>query len=104
METAPAQPEAARGRSGEDALASDVRLLSDLVREMVHVRGGARALAEVNRLERAAIDLRAGKLAGGRDAIAERVRTLDADTLATVAHAFTQVFHHMNVAEEEERV
>jgi len=50
---------------------------------MVHVRGGARALAEANRLERAAFDLRGRKARGGRDAIAERVRALDVETLRT---------------------
>ncbi len=81
-----------------------MRLLSGLVREMVAQRGGARALATVDALEKAAIDLRAGRLSGGRDALADRVQALDAPTLALVAHAFTQMFHHMNVAEEEHRV
>ncbi len=81
-----------------------MRLLTGLVRALVQRRGGAHAIEAVDGLERAAIDLRGGRLAGGRDALADRVRALDAPTMATVAHAFTQMFHHMNVAEEQQRV
>jgi phosphoenolpyruvate carboxylase len=89
---------------GSDSLREDLarleRSLLDAVRELSG--DGARAL--IVSLRDDAIALRAGALAGGRDAFAARFTALDERELERVASAFTQWCHLMNVAEEQQRI
>lgn len=94
-------PVAAHGARGLDA---DVHVLSELVDEVVAARAGDKTLAAVERVRTQALELRAGRLAGGRDALAATFGELDHDTLAAIAHAATLTFQFTNVAEEQERV
>lgn len=48
--------------------------------------------------------LRAGALAGGRDAFAERLRDLPIRSLAAAARYYTDLAHLMNVVEEQQRI
>ncbi|MBK9036337.1 MAG: phosphoenolpyruvate carboxylase [Myxococcales bacterium] len=63
------------------------------------------ALAElVHALRDDATALRAGKLAGGRAALAARIAALSLDQLEDVGQVFTHWCHLMNTAEEQQRI
>jgi phosphoenolpyruvate carboxylase len=87
-----------------EELINDVARLMDLLREAIAERGGEAALARIEALREAAIDLRRGALPGGRDAFANMLAALDVEELDATAHAFTQMFHLMNRAEEQHRI
>ena len=95
------EPDAA---PGADRLQSDIRLLADLLGETLRERDGDDVLALVDGVRKQAVALRTGQLEGGRDAFAKRVAALDLESLEQVARAFTQFFHLMNVAEEQQRI
>jgi phosphoenolpyruvate carboxylase len=91
----------------------DVRLLGDLLGEVLRESGGQDLLDDVERLRRAVIAARhaeqarpAGK-AGQPDplrAIGEMVAAWPLDRAEAVAHAFTVYFHLANLAEEHQRI
>jgi phosphoenolpyruvate carboxylase len=85
-------------------LLADLALLDDLVSRTVREQSGEGALELVDGLERDAIDLRAGRLAGGRDAFARRMEDLSLDELELVGRSFTLLFHLFNAAEEQQRI
>src|SRR5438477_10994977 len=91
-------------RTGDSRLLGDMQLLGSLLDETLRAREGEEALALVEGLRRAAIALRDGTLPGGRDGFARRVASLDLEALEQVARAFTQFFHLVNVAEEQQRI
>ena len=88
----------------------DVRLLGDMLGEVISESGGADLLADVERLRHAVIDARAGTptaasaaaAAGGRDRGAGRLVVWS--RAEQVARAFTVYFHLANLAEEQQRV
>jgi phosphoenolpyruvate carboxylase len=88
----------------------DVRLLGDVLGEVISESGGADLLADVERLRHAVIDARQvpdraspeATLAG--DSIAELVRSWSRERAEQVARAFTVYFHLVNLAEEQQRV
>lgn len=88
----------------EDELRADVKLLGRILGETIQERSGPDALVLVEGLRRAAIDLRTGRLEGGRDAFHRKLAALDTDTLERVAHGFAQYFLLINSAEEQHRV
>jgi phosphoenolpyruvate carboxylase len=88
----------------EDELRADVKLLGNVLGETIQERSGADALALVEGLRQAAIALRSGKFAGGRDAFHARLAALDLGAIERVAHAFTEYFHLINAAEEQHRI
>jgi phosphoenolpyruvate carboxylase len=89
----------------------DVRLLADLLGEVVRDSGGQDLLDDVERLRRAVIAARAAERAGGvgptppgGDGIAALVAGWPLDRAELVAKAFTVYFHLTNLAEERQRV
>ena len=89
----------------------DVRLLADLLGEVIRDSGGQDLLDDVERLRRAVIATRAAESAGGAgptlpdgDGIAALVAGWPLDRAELVAKAFTVYFHLTNLAEERQRV
>ena len=87
-----------------DELVADVHRLDEILEDTIRAREGADALAVVDELRRLALELRAGTLAGGRAALAERVAALDLGALDLVARGTTVFFHLINSAEEQHRM
>ena len=85
-------------------LDANIALLTEALDRAIAELSGARSLALVRELRAAAINLRAGKLAGGRERFHQLVADLELDDLGGVARAFTQWFHLVNAAEEQHRV
>src|SRR5215813_4805036 len=91
----------------------DVRLLGDILGEIIRDSGGPGLLADVERLRHAVIDARHGdrdaddRDAGDRDAgdeIAALVASWSLEQAEQVARAFTVYFHLANLAEEHQRI
>jgi len=90
----------------------DVRLLGDILGEVIRDSAGPGLLADVERLRHAVIAARRGArdsepptgagLAG--DEIAHLVASWDLDRAEQVARAFTVYFHLVNLAEEYQRI
>jgi phosphoenolpyruvate carboxylase len=90
----------------------DVRLLGDILGEVIRDSAGPGLLADVERLRHAVIAARRASreaepatgagLAG--DEIAELVASWDLDRAEQVARAFTVYFHLVNLAEEYQRI
>jgi phosphoenolpyruvate carboxylase len=83
-------------------LLDDVSRLMELLRAAIEEHGAKGAVDLVDSLRSGAVDVRAGR--GSRDAFAARVAKLSDGELGQVAHAFTQMFHLVNVAEEQHRI
>ena len=88
----------------------DVRLLGEVLGEVISESAGADLLADVERLRHAVIDARsaadrgsAGATAAG-DEITALVSSWSWERAEQVARAFTVYFHLVNLAEEEQRV
>jgi phosphoenolpyruvate carboxylase len=92
----------------------DVRLLGDLLGEVLRESGGQGLLDDVERLRRAVIAARHGEpgVAPGSSErggdplgeISEMVAAWPLDRAEAVAHAFTVYFHLANLAEEHQRI
>ena len=83
----------------------DVRLLGDLLGEVLRESGGQGLLDDVEQLRRAVIAARHGDQ--GDDAhseIAALVASWPLERAEAVAHAFTVYFHLANLAEERQRI
>jgi phosphoenolpyruvate carboxylase len=106
---AAARPPAARARSERERtpepLRREVRLLGGMLGQVLTEAEGPELLADVERLRRAAIELRTGS---ERRAQLERVVGIvagfDLDRAESVARAFTVYFQLANLAEEHYRV
>jgi phosphoenolpyruvate carboxylase len=90
--------------AGPDRLDRDVGLLGDALADAIARLDGPDACALVEELRAAAVALRDGALEGGREALTRRMAALGADDLARVASAFTDLFHLVNAAEEQQRI
>jgi phosphoenolpyruvate carboxylase len=88
------------------ALRRDVRLLGRLLGQVLEEAGGSELLADVERLRRATIALRAadGGRRQARAEVLELVAGFDLDRAELVARAFTVYFQLVNLAEEQHRV
>ncbi|MBO0820390.1 MAG: phosphoenolpyruvate carboxylase [Nocardiopsaceae bacterium] len=87
----------------------DVRLLGDILGEVISDSGGPDLLADVERLRHAVIDARQAERtarSGGEagDTIAALVSSWSSERAEQVARAFTVYFHLVNLAEEQQRV
>ncbi len=85
----------------------DVRLLGDLLGEVLRESGGQDLLDDVARLRRAAIAARQDKPGERADAdseIARLVASWPLERAEAVARAFTVYFHLANLAEEHQRI
>ena len=101
-EPAPARAEPATAVA--EALRRDVRLLGELLGEVLKESGGEQLLADVERLRTAVIATRRGEPGTTPTAVAQIVNDLDLDRAEQVARAFTIYFHLVNLAEERHRV
>jgi phosphoenolpyruvate carboxylase len=92
----------------------DVRLLGDVLGEIIRDSAGPELLADVERLRHAVIDARHRTREEYRDGdpghdpaakqIADLVASWDLDRAEQVARAFTVYFHLVNLAEEHQRI
>src|ERR1700761_6694348 len=88
----------------------DVRLLGDMLGEVISESAGADLLADVERLRdaviaaRSAADLGSAEAAAAGDAITALVASWSWQRAEQVARAFTVYFHLINLAEEQQRV
>ena len=93
-----------------DLMRRDVRLLGDVLGEVISESDGPDLLADVERLRRAVIEARRvpdrGSPAAGAagDEIAALVASWSSRRAEQVARAFTVYFHLVNLAEEQQRV
>src|SRR2546430_4812108 len=92
----------------------EVRLLGDILGEIIRDSGGPELLADVERLRRAVIEAREGGRGGGRgeehqkaaagDEIVRLVSSWSLEQAEQVARAFAVYFHLANLAEEHQRI
>ena len=95
-----------------DLMRRDVRLLGDILGEVIRESAGPDLLADVERLRRAVIEARDQERRDDHerrddpagDAIAALVASWDLDRAEQVARAFTVYFHLANLAEEHQRI
>jgi len=95
-----------------EPMRNDVRLLGDILGEVIKDSAGPELLADVERLRHAVIDARRGSRAGhaanagelASDEIAALVSSWSLDRAEQVARAFTVYFHLANLAEEHQRI
>src|SRR6266576_3675567 len=81
----------------------EVRLLGDILGEIIRDSGGPGLLADVERLRHAVIDARHGDHDAG-DEIATLVASWSLEQAEQVARAFAVYFHLANLAEEHQRI
>ena len=98
--------EGRRSEATPAPLRRDVRLLGRLLGQVLEEAGGPELLADVERLRRATIELRAadGHRRQARARVVELVASFDLDRAELVARAFTVYFQLVNLAEEQHRV
>ncbi|HEV3380182.1 MAG TPA: phosphoenolpyruvate carboxylase [Trebonia sp.] len=82
----------------------DVRLLGDILGEVIKDADGGDLLDDVERLRRAVIDARHAAAESAGDSIAALVSSWTHERAEQVARAFTVYFHLVNLAEEQQRV
>ena len=86
----------------------DVRLLGDLLGEVLRESGGEDLLADVERLRHAVIEARREDPPPRADPVGDEIAVLVAswplDRAELVARAFTVYFHLVNLAEEHQRI
>jgi phosphoenolpyruvate carboxylase len=86
----------------------DVRLLGDLLGEVLRESGGEDLLADVERLRHAVIEARREDPPPQADPVGDEIAVLVAswplDRAELVARAFTVYFHLVNLAEEHQRI
>ena len=93
-----------------ETMRRDVRLLGDILGEVITESDGADLLADVERLRRAVIEARrvldraSPEAAAAGDEIAALVASWSWQRAEQVARAFTVYFHLANLAEEQQRV
>jgi phosphoenolpyruvate carboxylase len=93
-----------------DSMRRDVRLLGEVLGEVISESDGPDLLADVERLRHAVIGARSAADRGSAaataagDAIAELVSSWSRERAEQVARAFTVYFHLVNLAEEQQRV
>src|SRR5689334_20587741 len=85
----------------------EVRLLGDILGEIIRDSGGPELLADVERLRRAVIEARQREehhLAAAGDEIVRLVSSWSLEQAEQVARAFAVYFHLANLAEEHQRI
>ncbi|MER6943362.1 phosphoenolpyruvate carboxylase [Nonomuraea sp. NPDC000554] len=83
-------------------LRHDVRLLGELLGQVIAEQGGADLLADVERLRKAVIAARRGEASA--DQITAMVTEWEIERAVQIARAFTCYFHLANLAEEHYRI
>src|SRR4029079_5698312 len=93
------------GTSGaRDPLAREIKLLGALLGEVIVEQEGEALLDLVERIRRAAIDLRRSESGEGRRVLAAELDDLDPHRAEVLIRAFGLYFQLANLAEEKERV
>ena len=88
-----------------EPMRQDVRLLGDILGEVIRDSAGPELLAEVEHLRHAVIEARRGaRDASAGDDIAALVASWSLERAELVARAFTVYFHLANLAEEHQRI
>src|SRR5580704_7250464 len=88
-----------------EPMRQDVRLLGDILGEVIRDSAGPELLADVERLRHAVIQARrGGDGASAGDEIAALVASWSLDRADQVARAFAVYFHLANLAEEHQRI
>jgi phosphoenolpyruvate carboxylase len=91
--------------SPPDALRDDVRLLGDLVGEVLREQAGEHIFALVEHIRTTSIGMRNGAFAASADReLMAWMQELTTGELAQIVRAFTVYFHMINIAEEHHRV
>ncbi|MGW4663656.1 phosphoenolpyruvate carboxylase [Streptosporangium sandarakinum] len=85
-----------------EELRADVRLLGELLGQVIAEYGGDDLLADVERLRKAVIAARRGEISG--DEVTALVAEWPIDRAVQIARAFTCYFHLVNLAEEHFRI
>ena len=98
-----------RDRAGlPEQMRHDVRLLGDILGEVIGDSAGPELLADVERLRHAVIEARRESRADPADPAGDEITALvaswDLDRAEQVARAFTVYFHLANLAEEHQRI
>ena len=107
MSRKPPAPNPAPRAEPIDRLRDDVRLLGDLVGEVLHEQGGARLLEAVEHVRTAAIALRSATRArppAGPGCYLGWIERQSTDRLLQLIRAFSIYFHLINLAEQHHRV
>ena len=104
MSARAAIPSGRRARPLPPEFRRDVRLLTTLLGEVIAESGGADLLADVERLRKAAIALRASPSDGRRRRLVASVAALDPRRAEDVIRAFTAYFQLVNLVEEHHRL
>ena len=95
------------GPRSPEPMRRDVRLLGDILGEIIRDSGGPELLADVERLRRAVIEARQREqhhLAAAGDEIVRLVASWSLEQAEQVARAFAVYFHLANLAEEHQRI
>jgi phosphoenolpyruvate carboxylase len=87
-----------------DRLREDVRLLGELLGDVLAEQGGSELLATVERIRRLAIAFRTRTDPAASGRLSAELARLDDSAALRVARAFTLYFHLINVAEENHRL
>ncbi len=87
-----------------ERLDEDVRLLGEMLGDAIARLDGAGAFERLEELRTTAMALRRETVTGGRERLARLMGAMGADDLARVANSFTDLFHLVNVAEEQQRI
>jgi phosphoenolpyruvate carboxylase len=85
-----------------EEMRADVRLLGELLGQVIAESGGPDLLEDVERLRKAVIGARRGEVSA--DEVAEMVAAWPLDRAVQIARAFTCYFHLANLAEEHYRI
>ena len=85
-----------------DRLRDDVRLLGELVGEVLREQGGEALFEAVEHVRTAAIQLRSG--AGSEQALLDWAERQSTQRLMQLVRAFSTYFHLINLAEQHHRV
>ena len=97
-------PRAADSRRVPAPMRGDVRLLGELLGDVLRESGGQDLLDDVERLRHAVIAARRPEPGNGHEQIAGMVAAWPLERAEAVARAFTCYFHLANLAEEQQRI
>ncbi len=105
----PGDPDRDRDRAGlPEQMRRDVRLLGDILGEVIRDSAGPELLADVEQLRHAVIEARRESRDDPSDPAGDQIAALvaawDLDRADQVARAFTVYFHLANLAEEHQRL
>lgn len=90
--------------NSESALRRDIRILGNLLGNVLTAQCGPEVLQRVEEIRAAAKELRAGETVEGRQKFLETIRGVPKEHRAHVIRAFALYFHLVNIAEQTHRI